>query len=91
MINLNLKEYFDSELKSTLLHTIAGFIAGYVSFNFINPVFAVFIMLVGLGLTYILVKFLLKINKDKKWWLGNGIFIYIFTWFVVWTIFYNIG
>jgi hypothetical protein len=88
---LDLKKYFDKELNSTVIHSLAGFAAGYASFVTNNPPLAIVIMLVVLGITHFLVKFLLKINEDKKWWLGNGLIVYIFFWFVVWTMFYNVG
>jgi len=30
-----------------------------------------------------------KIKEGAKWWLGNGVIVYIFLWLIVWTIFYN--
>ena len=30
------------------------------------------------------------VKKEKKWWFSNAVIIYIFMWFVVWTIFYNL-
>jgi hypothetical protein len=32
---------------------------------------------------------LIKEKKDFKWWLANGVFIFLFTWIVSWIFFYN--
>jgi len=33
---------------------------------------------------------MVKEKKDSKWWLGNGMIVYILLWFVSWTVFYNV-
>ena len=90
VIAMDIKEYFDDELKSTLLHTAAGIAAGYLSFVINSPALSVVAMLGILGVAQIFARFAWKMNKDSKWWLGNGIAAYAFSWLVVWTIFYNL-
>ncbi len=90
MIALDIRNYFDTELKSTLAHTAAGIAAGYISFVINSPVTSVVVMLVILGLTHAFVRLAWKVNQKIGWWLGNGIVAYVFSWLVVWTIFYNL-
>ncbi len=30
-------------------------------------------------------------NKDRKWWLSNGVLIFLLVWLVSWTTFLNLG
>ena len=30
-----------------------------------------------------------KINKELKWFLTNGGWLYLFVWFITWVIFFN--
>jgi len=85
-----IKEYFDIELVSTLIHTITGIIAGYLSF-LVNSTIAVVLMIVILAISIGIVKFSLKVKQNAKWWLGNGVIVYILVWLIVWTLFYNIA
>lgn len=87
---MNIKNFFDEELKSTLIHAAAGVIVGFISFMVNQPVWNFFIMLAILGALIMVMKTAMKIQKPFKWWLGNGIIVYIFIWLVTWTIFYNI-
>ncbi len=87
---MDLKKYFDAELRTTLSFMVLGVIAGYASFLSRSNVLSVIIMLVFLGAGWLLMQRVVKEKKDMKWWLGNGMVVCIFTWFVVWTIFYNV-
>lgn len=85
-----LKKYFDIDLRMTILYSIVGAIAGYISFQINNAGYAVLAMLIILAVMYVITKKLFKIKEDKKWWLSNGIIVYLLLWFVVWTILFNI-
>ena len=77
-------------LTSVLLHTILGVVVGYFSLYIggaINALGLAVFVLVALIFT---LKKALKITKDKKWWIGNGIVIYLFIWFVSWVLFFNL-
>lgn len=77
-------------LVSITLHTVAGIIVGYLSLLVgvtINAFGLAVIVLIALIFS---LKKALKIDKDKKWWLGNGIVVYIFIWFVSWILFFNL-
>ena len=74
---------------SVLVHTIAGGIVGYVSTSFET----LYAGLIGFVVLFILGGIVMNLGKEKKdfkWWLGNGLFVYIFTWMAVWVLFYNL-
>ena len=87
---MDIKNYFDKELVSTIIHTVAGGVAGYLSYAARSPSYGLAIAILGLAVTYLLVRTFLKVSEDQKWWLGNGFIIFLFSWLIVWTIFYNI-
>jgi hypothetical protein len=84
------KKYFDADLKTTLLFSVLGVIIGYVSFLARNNAASFVMMIIVAVVARFVIQKRSKEKKDAKWWLGNGIIIYIFIWFVSWTIFYNI-
>lgn len=84
------KKYFDADLKTTLAFTAVGIVVGYASFFLKNNTASLALMLVILAAGKLAVQKALKEKKDAKWWLGNGLVVYIFSWFVSWTIFYNV-
>jgi hypothetical protein len=86
---MDIKKYFDEELKSTLIHSAVAIIAGYISFVINQPVLSFFVMLAVLLGTTFAARALLKVQKGFKWWLGNGVIVFIFVWLITWTIFYN--
>ena len=67
-----LKNYFDEELNSTILHAITGIIAGYISFTMNNVGLAFLVMIIILAISMAIVRFMTKsIKKDWKWWFGK--------------------
>lgn len=79
-----------NQVRITLgLHTILAIVMGYVSFTLANnwlSLFVGFIVLIALG--FILEKFLGK--KGIKFWIANGVIIYLFLWLVSWAFFFNL-
>lgn len=87
---MDLKKYFDVELKTTLVYAIAGIVMGYVSYTLNQTLYALFAAIaVMVGITVVM-RYAWKIKEDFKWWLGNGGMIYLFVWFIVWTLLYNV-
>lgn len=87
---MKFKEYFDMEIKAVLLFFAAGIIVGYVSFLLNNTLASTALAVIcAVVLTYV-VNRRSKEKKDAKWWIGNGIFVFLVSWFVFWTIFYNV-
>ncbi len=87
---MNFKEYFDIELRSNLINAVIGAIVGYLSFIVNQAGMNIIMMIVALGITAFAIKKLWKLSKDYKWWISNGVIMFIFMWFIVWTIFYNL-
>ena len=90
MITMNIKEYFDIDLRITLLSAIIAAITGYVSFIINEPLQSLGIAVVIVAVLAFFLKKIFKIEKERKWWISNCIIIFMFTWLIVWTIFYNL-
>ena len=87
---MNLKEYFSSDLKTTLIYSALGVIAGYASFTLNDPRIAFVFMGVILALSTFILKYALKV-PSYRWFASNGVISFLFMWFIVWTIFYNLN
>lgn len=88
MIFMNLKEYFDDELKATLVHTFLGAIAGYASFVLNTTTMGLLFALIAGGAGYAFSVHYLKTEKSK--WYGSA-FVLLLSWLITWTLFYNIA
>ena len=86
---MNIKSYFDMELRTTVVYTVAAIIMGYVSLAINHTAYATLAALVVLAAVTFAMRAVFKIKEGAKWWLGNGVIVYIFLWMIVWTIFYN--
>ena len=78
------------ESKTTIAFTILGIIVGYVSYILMNNYLSLALAIVFLYLGAEMFKRIFKINEKFKWFLSNGGWLYIFIWFIVWIIFYNL-
>ncbi len=88
---MSLKTYFDLGFRTTIIFAIVGVIAGYISFLQNSAPFAFLIMLIIAVVFTLLLKKIMKVTENWKWWFSNGLIIYIFLWLIVWTIFYNLA
>ena len=74
-------------------HTILAILVGWLSIQlsamFGNMITVVIGLVIVIAFGYVLEMFLGK--KGIKWWLSNGMIIYLFIWLIAWTIFYNMG
>ena len=86
---MGLKSYFDVELRTVVIYAILAVIMGYVSFYINHTAYATVASIVVLLIGTFAMKFAFKIKEGVKWWLGNGVIVYIFLWLIIWTIFYN--
>ena len=79
-----------NELKSIIIFVIIGMLMGYISFlvanNIASFLLAVFVLII---LSFALKK-ILKVDEKLKWFFTNGGWYYLFFWFIVWIIFYNL-
>ena len=86
---MGLKSYFDKDLRTVVVYTIVSILMGYVSFYINHTAYATIAAFVVLIIVTFVMKVAFKISEDIKWWLGNGVIVYILLWLIVWTIFYN--
>ena len=86
---MDIKNYFDLELKSTITNAVIGGIVGYISFLINQPIMNLVLAMAVLIITCFALKKLWKIDKERKWWISNAVIIFLFVWLIVWTIFYN--
>ena len=86
---MGFKEYFDPELKATIAFSIIGIIVGYVSFIIRNSMISLAVAIAVMAASYFVLNS--KIKKDTKWWLSNGVVVYVFLWILVWSIFYTMN
>jgi hypothetical protein len=75
---------------STIAFTILGIIIGYVSFLLSNNYLSLGVAVVFLYIGAQLFKRIFKINEKLNWFWTNGGWIYLFMWFIVWIVFYNL-
>lgn len=78
------------ESKVTIAFAVLGIIVGYLSNLLMNNYLSVTAAIAFLYVGYQLFKMVFKINEKFKWFLSNGGWIYVFVWFIVWIIFYNL-
>ena len=75
---------------SVLVHAVLGVIAGYISIYFSRFWYSLgFSIAVLIIIGFVGQKTYAK-GKDRKWWAGNGIAIYILVWLVSWILFFNL-
>ena len=86
---MGLKEYFSGDLRATIAYSVLGVIAGYASFAINNPRVAFAVMLVILIVSTAAMKYAFKVNY--RWFASNGVIAFLFIWFIVWTVFYNLN
>ena len=70
------------------VHTVAGIVAGYVSYVLANNLYALGAAIVILLVTGYATEFALK-KKGMKWWMSNGAVLYILVWLVSWIFLFN--
>ncbi|HIG97269.1 MAG TPA: hypothetical protein HA230_02900 [Candidatus Aenigmarchaeota archaeon] len=86
---MNLKSYFDVELRTTVVYAVIAVIMGYVSMTINNTAMAALVAIIVLVILTFVLRAVFKIKEGAKWWMGNGVIVYLFLWVIVWTIFYN--
>jgi len=75
------------------IHAVAAIFMGYVSLTLAAMLGNWITVFSGFGLL-ILMGFALQRslgNKGIKWWIGNGVLIYLFIWLISWTFFFNMA
>jgi hypothetical protein len=88
---MSVRSYFDKELVTTVVFAIIGVAYGYFSFTLNNSPGALVLGVLIAAVVIFLFRQVAKVKEELRWWLGNGLLVYIILWLVVWTIFYNIS
>lgn len=78
------------EKRCIIIFLIAGIIIGYLSFLVGNNYLAALLAIIFLIVIEEILRRIFKIEKKFGWFMSNGGWIYIFIWFIVWIIFYNL-
>lgn len=84
----NLMKWWNDDLKFTIVFLVLGIIMGYVAFKVSVPLRAFLLSLVVFIGAVIAGHKVLNIKEGKGWWFSKFA-VYIFIWFVVWTIFHT--
>jgi len=83
------------ETKIMIVYIIVGIIVGYLSnlgrnlYGETGNYIAISLALIFLVIITEVNKKIFKLDKDFKWFLSNGGWIYLFVWFITWIIFFN--
>ena len=81
----------EDKIKSMGSYVVAAVVAGYISGIFNEPFIGLAISLIFGGIATYILKMKFAPEEGFKWALGNGLGTYFFVWYVVFTIFFNIG
>ena len=78
---------------SMSIHIIVAIIIGWLSAEVAAMSRSLFAIMMGLAVLYVVGFVAQKATGREgiKWWAANGMIIYLFVWFISWTLFYNLG
>jgi hypothetical protein len=80
--------------KTSLVYTVIAILVGYSSFlitqSYETNLYQPFLALLVLFLMAEIMKVVFKINKNFKWFMSGGGWLYLFIWFITWIVFYNL-
>ncbi len=84
----------DPDLRATrisiIVHAVVAVIAGLISFQLPRALFGVAAGIVLLFITGFATERIVK-KKGMKWWVGNGLIMYLFFWYITWVYLVNAG
>jgi hypothetical protein len=86
---MNIKGYFDDDVRTALVYFAIGIVMGYVSFAINMSLASLAIAIIAYAAASFATKRTLREKKEKKWW-ASSLFIFALSWMISWTIFYNI-
>jgi hypothetical protein len=77
---------------SVLIYTIGAVIVGFASLQVSPMAGNMLTIFLGLAMAWVIGKVVQSVvgQKDIKWLIGNGLFIYIFAWLISWIFFFNL-
>ena len=78
----------NEENKSLAIFSVSGIVVGFLS-QFIGS--AKLALLIAFFIMVVVGKIVGKLfNKDNKWWIKNGAFIFMLLWLVFWIFSFNL-
>src|SRR3989338_2171700 len=80
----------DKGMQSTLFYAVTGIAAGVLASMTRVPVYGLAVALIMLAASSAVVMDAMK-PENYKWLAGNGAFVFVATWYVTFTMFFNIG
>ncbi len=78
------------EKKSIITYLIFGIIIGTTSYYLNSSLMSLALTAIVLIALQSVLKVTMKIEEKFQWFMSNGGWLYIFVWFIVWTIMYNV-
>jgi hypothetical protein len=78
------------ETKTTIAFTILGIVVGYLSYLLMNNYLALTAAISFLYVGIAAFRKMFKVDQKSGWFISNGGWMYIFVWFIVWIVFYNL-
>jgi hypothetical protein len=78
---------------SVAVHSIAAVIMGWASVYIAGASRALYAGIAGIVVMIVIGFAVQKAlgNKGRKWWLANGVAMFLMVWLVSWLVFYNIS
>lgn len=78
---------------SVIIHSAAAVAAGMLSVYLTSLSRTLFAGIAGIVILIVIGFITQKLtqNKDRKWWLSNGVVVFLLVWLVSWTTFHNLG
>jgi len=75
------------------IHAVAAIAMGWVSIEVAAMSRSLFAAILGLVVLYALGTVAQRATGQKgiKWWAANGLVVYLFVWFISWTVLYNLA
>lgn len=75
------------------IHSVVAIAAGWISVGVAAMSRSLFAIAMGLVILYAVGFAAQRATGQKgiKWWAANGLIIYLFVWFISWTLFYNMA
>jgi hypothetical protein len=75
------------------MHTVIAIAMGWLSIEIAAMSRSLFAIVAGLVILYITGTAAQRVTNQKgiKWWAANGLVVYLFIWFISWTVLFNLA
>ena len=79
------------------IHAVVAIAMGWLSIEIAAMSRSLFAIIAGLVVLYITGFIAQRVvdrengKKDIKWWAANGLIVYLFIWFISWTVLFNLA